>query len=64
MPAPTPHYLNAQQSGHRGVVEGWYALDRDGEPSFGPFSTREGCLSRINQFSTWSASSEFRQRPT
>jgi hypothetical protein len=64
MPVHTPHYFNAQQSANRGLSEGWYALDRAGKLSFGPFCTRESCLSRISQFTTWSASSVLRLRPT
>jgi hypothetical protein len=64
MPVHTPHYLNAQKSGNRGLVEGWYALDGDGKLSFGPFSTRESCLSRISQFTAWAASSALRLRPS
>jgi hypothetical protein len=58
----TARYFNEIQSNRRGIKDGWYAMNADGVPAFGPFSNRETCLSRIFQFSTWSKSSELRHR--
>jgi hypothetical protein len=59
----TAQYINELQSTRRGIKDGWYAMNEDGVPSFGPFSNRETCLSRIFQFAAWSQSSELRHRP-
>jgi hypothetical protein len=59
----TAGYVNEIQSNRRGIKDGWYAMNAEGVPAFGPFSNRETCLSRIFQLATWSKSSELRQRP-
>ena len=58
-----PHYINDRQSDIRGIKPGWYAMAEDGDLSFGPFSNRENCLTRISQFVSWSTSFELRRRP-
>jgi hypothetical protein len=59
----TPCYVNERQSGLRGITNGWYAMDADGNLSFGPFANRENCMTRIFQFRSWSTSSLLRHRP-
>ena len=59
-----PHYINEHQSDIRGIKPGWYAMDEDGDLSFGPFYNRENCLTRISQFASWSTSFELRRRPS
>jgi hypothetical protein len=49
MNAPTPHYINEHQSDMRGIKEGWYAIEHDGNLVFGPFSSREDCLKATAQ---------------
>jgi hypothetical protein len=49
MNAPTPHYINELQSDMRGIKEGWYAIEHDGNLAFGPFSSREDCLNATAQ---------------
>jgi hypothetical protein len=39
-------YLTRLQSIRRGVREGWYAVDTDGELQSGPFATREALVAR------------------
>jgi len=46
---PTPHYINEHQSDMRGIKEGWYAIEHDGNLAFGPFSSREDCLKATTQ---------------
>jgi hypothetical protein len=46
---PTPHYINEHQSDMRGIKEGWYAIEHDGNLAFGPFSSREVCLKATTQ---------------
>jgi hypothetical protein len=58
-----PHYVNEIESEFRRIKDGWYAMNRAGRISFGPFANRENCLSRIHQLERWSASSALRQRP-
>ena len=60
----TPCYVNEHQSELRGIKDGWYAMHPDGTLSFGPFSNRETCMTRIYQFVNWSASSALRRRAT
>jgi hypothetical protein len=47
MTESNPHYINEYQSDLRAVKEGWYATDEHGSLLFGPFSSRENCLTRI-----------------
>jgi hypothetical protein len=61
--AHTPHFVNEGQSVLRGIDGGWYAKDNHGHYSFGPFSNRETCLSRIFQLAVWTKSSALRRRP-
>ena len=44
-----PHYIGEAKSDIRGIKSGWYAMDRDGNLSSGPFPSHEECLSRITQ---------------
>ena len=46
---PTPHYINEHQSDMRGIKEGWYAIEHDGNLAFGPFSSRENCVKATRQ---------------
>lgn len=57
-----PHYINEDKSDIRGIKPGWYAMDDDGNLSFGPFSNRENCFTRISQFVNWSTSFKLRRR--
>ena len=44
MAEPIPHRISEAQSDMRGVKEGWYMMDEEGNLTFGPFSSRDGCL--------------------
>jgi hypothetical protein len=48
MNGSTPHYINERQSDMRGIKEGWYAIEHDGNLASGPFSSREDCLTKGN----------------
>jgi hypothetical protein len=52
-----PHYINEDRSDMRAIKPGWYAMDGDGSLCSGPFSSREVCLTRINQPSNGSTPS-------
>jgi len=41
---PAPHYINEHQSDMRGIKDGWYAMEEDGNLVSGPFSSREDCV--------------------
>ena len=43
-----PHYISENQSDMRGI-NGWYAIEDDGNLSSGPFSSFEECLTEIRQ---------------
>jgi len=43
------HYINEDESDMRGIKDGWYAVEDDGNVSSGPFSSREECMKRITQ---------------
>jgi len=43
------HYINQDQSDMRGIKDGWYAVEDDGNVSCGPFSSREECIKRLTQ---------------
>jgi hypothetical protein len=43
------HYINEDESDMRGIKDGWYAVEDDGNVSSGPFSSREECITRITQ---------------
>jgi hypothetical protein len=57
-----PHFINEDKSDIRAIKSGWYAMDEDGSLSFGPFSNRENCFTRIKQFVDWSAFLELRRQ--
>jgi hypothetical protein len=44
-----PHFVDAQQSGMRGLTVGWYAIDQDGEIVSGPYRGRNECAISIAQ---------------
>ena len=44
-----PHYISENKSDMRGIKSGWYAMEDDGNLSFGPFPSFEECFARINQ---------------
>jgi hypothetical protein len=39
-----PIYLTKLESLRRGIEQGWYVVDTDGNPCIGPFPTREACI--------------------
>jgi putative methionine-R-sulfoxide reductase with GAF domain len=39
-----PHYINEHQSDMRGIKDGWYVMEEDGNLVSGPFSSREDCV--------------------
>jgi hypothetical protein len=49
-----PHRVNERESDLRAIKEGWYAMDENGNLSFGPYSSREGCTGKISQSTQWS----------
>jgi hypothetical protein len=63
MNVPTPHYINEHQSDMRGIKEGWYAIEYDGNLAFGPFSSREDCLNATTQPTSQSIPMQPRQPP-
>ena len=50
-----PHYINEHQSDMRGIKDGWYAMEKDGNLVAGPFSSREDCLKLLNPISAGSS---------
>jgi hypothetical protein len=44
-----PYYVNEHQSDIRAIKPGWYAVERNGKLSSGPFPSQEECLTRITQ---------------
>jgi hypothetical protein len=44
-----PYYVNEHQSDIRAIKPGWYAVERNGKLSSGPFPSREECLTGITQ---------------
>jgi hypothetical protein len=42
-----PYFINEDQAYLRGIKSGWYAMDENGDLSFGPCSSREECLDRF-----------------
>jgi hypothetical protein len=42
-----PYYISETKSDMRGIKQGWYAIEDDGELSSGPFSSFEECAERI-----------------
>jgi hypothetical protein len=44
-----PYYMSETKSDMRGIKQGWYAIEDDGELSSGPFSSLEECVKRITQ---------------
>lgn len=46
MSEQTPIHYTKLQSLRRGIEQGWYVVDANGNPCIGPFPTREDCLDR------------------
>jgi hypothetical protein len=44
-----PHHINENKSDIRGIKQGWYAIEDDGNLSSGPFPSFEECVTKINQ---------------
>ena len=44
-----PHYISDDNADCRGIKPGWYAIEDDGNLSFGPFLSREECVKRITR---------------
>jgi hypothetical protein len=42
-----PYYVNEHQSDIRAIKPGWYALERNGKISSGPFPSQEECRGAI-----------------
>ncbi len=49
MNSSIPHQVNERESDMRAIKEGWYAMDGNGNLTFGPYSSREDCTSKIGQ---------------
>ena len=54
-----PHYIGEDNSDMRGIKTGWYAIEDDGNLSFGPFSSRQECVKRITQPTKGTTASRF-----
>jgi hypothetical protein len=57
------HYINEHQSDIRGIKDGWYAIEGDGNLSSGPFSSREECVKRITQPTNGTMTSTLQRGP-
>lgn len=53
-----PIYLNDAEAESRSVTRGWWAVDEQGTPVFGPYPTREAVLIHIAEKRGQVASSE------
>jgi hypothetical protein len=42
-----PHYVGENRSDVRGIKEGWYAMNSNGNLVSGPFSSQEKCAKKI-----------------
>ena len=55
-----PYYVNEHQSDIRAIKPGWYAVERNGKLSSGPFPSQEKCLTGITQPRSNSRASSWR----
>jgi hypothetical protein len=55
-----PCYINESKSDMRGIKQGWYAIEDDGDLSSGPFSSMEECVMRIAQTTSGTMGSKLR----
>jgi hypothetical protein len=44
-----PHQVDERESDMRAIKEGWYAMDGNGNLTFGPYSSREDCAKEISR---------------
>ena len=58
-----PHHISEDKSDMRGIRHGWYAIEGDGNISFGPFASRQECVERIAQPTNGTAASQLQHRP-
>jgi hypothetical protein len=47
-----PYYMSETKSDMRGIKQGWYAIEDDGNLSSGPFSNFDECAKRITSLPT------------
>jgi hypothetical protein len=47
-----PYYMSETKSDMRGIKQGWYAIEDDGNLSSGPFSSFDECAKRITSLPT------------
>ena len=45
-----PLYINENKSDVRGIKSGWYAMDGTGNLVSGPFSSRDKCVERPDEW--------------
>jgi len=45
-----PLFINENKSDMRGIKSGWYATDGDGNLVSGPFSSREKCVEKPDEW--------------
>ncbi len=58
-----PHYISEAKSDMRGIKSGWYAIERDGNISSGPFASREECVEKLAQPTNGTTASKLQQKP-
>ena len=46
----SPLYINEVKSDMRGIKSGWYATDDEGNLVSGPFSSREKCVEKPDEW--------------
>ena len=46
----SPLYVNEDKSDMRGTKSGWYAMDGEGNLVSGPFSSREKCIEKPDEW--------------
>jgi hypothetical protein len=47
-----PYYMSETKSDMRGIEQGWYAIEDDGNLFSGPFSSFDECAKRITSLPT------------
>src|SRR5690348_8366627 len=48
-PMTAPYYINEDQSDIRGIKNGWYVMDVDGNLTSGPFSGPDECICSVDR---------------
>ena len=58
-----PYYISENQSDIRGIKQGWYAIEDDGNLSSGPSPSFDECVTRMSRPQNGTTASKLQRGP-